>query len=53
VERVARIEKAVFGTRLLTIPQAAIIATAHNREYHLQKELLYTLALDMRLVPRL
>ncbi|RPJ22431.1 MAG: TolC family protein [Planctomycetaceae bacterium] len=26
------------------------ITTARNREYHLQKELLYTLALDMRLV---
>lgn len=50
VEQVAAIERTVSETRLLTIPQAVAIATVHNREYHLQKELLYTKALDMRLV---
>jgi outer membrane protein TolC len=50
VEQVVRIEKTVSDTGILTIPQAAAIATVHNREYHLQKELLYTMALDMRLV---
>jgi outer membrane protein TolC len=48
--RVARIEKTVAQTGILTLPQAAALATVHNREYHLQKELLYTLALDLRLV---
>ncbi len=49
-ERIAGIEKTVTDTGVLTIPQAAALATAHNRDYHLQKELLYTMALDMRLV---
>ncbi len=48
-ERIARIEREVSDTGILTIPQAAALATVHNREYHLQKELLYTMALDMRL----
>ncbi len=50
VELVSLIEQTVSDTRVLTIPQAVAIATMHNREYHLQKELLYTMALDMRLV---
>ena len=49
-ERVASTERLVSDTGILTIPQAAALATAHNRDYHLQKELLYTMALDMRLV---
>ena len=47
---VSAIERMVSDTKILTIPQAVAIATVHNREYHLQKELLYTMALDMRLV---
>ena len=35
---------------VLTLPQAVAIATAHNREYQGEKELLYTTALDLRLV---
>ncbi len=35
---------------VLTLPQAVAIATAHNRDYQTQKELLYTTALDQRLV---
>jgi outer membrane protein TolC len=34
---------------ILTLPQAVAIATAHNRQYQLEKELLYTKALDLRL----
>jgi len=43
------IEKAVPANGILTLPQAVALATAHNREYHLEKELLYTTALDLRL----
>ncbi len=50
IEQVARIEKVVSETGILTIPQAATIALARNRDYHLQKELLYTMTLDMRLI---
>jgi outer membrane protein TolC len=50
VEQAARIEQSVSDTGVLTIPQAAVLATARNRDYHLQKELLYTLTLDMRLI---
>ena len=35
---------------VLTLPRAVAIATANNREYQIQKELLYTTALDQRLV---
>jgi hypothetical protein len=35
---------------VLTLQEAVALATAHNRDYHLQKELLYTTALDQRLV---
>ena len=50
MEQVAFIEKVVSETGLLTIPQAVTIALARNRDYHLQKELLYTTTLDMRLI---
>jgi outer membrane protein TolC len=50
VEQVARLEKIVAETRILTIPQAATFALACNRDYQLQKELLYTTTLDMRLI---
>ncbi len=49
-ELVAAIERIVSDTKVLTIPQAVAITTVHNREYHLQKELLYALGLDVRLV---
>ncbi len=38
---------------VLTLPQAVALATACNHDYHLQKELLYTTALDQRLVQHL
>ncbi len=50
VEQVARLEKVVSETGILTVPQAAMIALACNRDYQLAKELLYTTTLDMRLI---
>jgi hypothetical protein len=50
IDQVEQIEKSVSDTGILTIPQAATIALARNRDYHLQKELLYTMTLDMRLI---
>lgn len=44
-----QIEKAIPASGVLTLPQAVAIATAYNREYQLEKELLYTMALDLRL----
>lgn len=44
-----QIEKAVPVSGVLTLPQAVAIATAHNREYQIQKEKLYIKALDLRL----
>ena len=42
-------ERAAPADGILTLPQAVAIATAHNREYQTQRELLYTTALDLRL----
>ncbi|MHC4890113.1 MAG: TolC family protein [Planctomycetota bacterium] len=42
-----QIEKAIPSSGVLTLPQAVAIATAYNREYQLEKELLYTTALDL------
>jgi outer membrane protein TolC len=44
-----QIEKVVPVSGVLTLPQAVALATAHNRDYQAQKELLYTMALDLRL----
>ncbi len=44
-----RIEKTV-PSGVLTIERAVALAAAYNRDYHLQKELLYTMALDQRLI---
>ena len=44
-----QIEKAVPANGVLSLAQAVAIATAHNRDYQTQKELLYTTALDLRL----
>jgi len=44
-----KIERAVPACGILTIPQAVAIATAHNRQYQLEKEILYTTALDLTL----
>ena len=44
-----QIEKKVTSFGVLTLPQAVALATAYNREYQTQKELLYTMALDLRL----
>jgi outer membrane protein TolC len=44
-----QIRREVPASGILTLPMAVAIATAHNREYHAQKEALYTLALDLRL----
>jgi len=43
------IEKVIPASGILSLPQAVKIATAHNRQYQLEKELLYTKALDLRL----
>ena len=43
------ISKTVPASGVLTLAEAVALATAHNRQYHLEKELLYTTALDMRL----
>jgi outer membrane protein TolC len=45
-----RIEDAVPASGVLTLPYALALATAHNRHYQTQKEVLYTAALDLRLV---
>ena len=42
-------QKAVPASGVLTLAEAVALATVHNRQYHLEKELLYTTALDMRL----
>jgi len=42
-----KIEKVIPASGVLTLPQAVAIATAHNREYQTQKEVLYTTALDL------
>jgi outer membrane protein TolC len=44
-----QIEKAIPASGVLSLPKAVAIATAYNREYQLEKELLYTMALDLRL----
>ena len=44
-----QIEKEITSFGVLTLPQAVALATAQNREYQTQKELLYTMALDLRL----
>jgi len=44
-----QIEKTIPAGGVLSLPRAVAIATAHNREYQLQKEILYTMALDLRL----
>jgi outer membrane protein TolC len=44
-----QIEKAVPVSGILTLPQAVAVATAHNRDYQTQKELLYSMALNLRL----
>jgi outer membrane protein TolC len=45
-----QVERAVPASGVLTLPQAVAIATDHNREYQTQKESLYIMALDLRLV---
>ncbi len=42
-----KVEKVIPASGVLTLPQAVAMATAHNRQYHLEKELLYTTALDL------
>jgi outer membrane protein TolC len=44
-----KIEKTIPASGILTLPQAAAMATAHNRQYQTEKELLYIKALDLRL----
>ena len=45
-----QIENAVPASGIVTLPCALALATAHNRDYQTQKELLYAAALDLRLV---
>ena len=42
-----KIEKTIPASGVLTLPQAVAMATAHNRQYQLERELLYTTALDL------
>jgi outer membrane protein TolC len=44
-----RIDKAVASNGTLTLRQVVSIATAHNRQYQIEKENLYAKALDLRL----
>lgn len=44
-----KVEKTIPPSGVLTLPQAVAIATAHNRQYQLEKEILYTTALDLTL----
>ena len=44
-----RIERIVPASGVLTLPRAVALATAHNRQYQLEKEALYVMALDLRL----
>jgi outer membrane protein TolC len=44
-----QISKTIPTGSILGLSQAVAIATAHNRDYQLQKEALYTTALDLRL----
>ncbi|HIJ67182.1 MAG TPA: TolC family protein [Planctomycetes bacterium] len=44
-----QIERVVPPDGVLTLPRAVTIATAHNRQYQLEKEALYVTALDLRL----
>lgn len=44
------IDRHVSIPAVLTLPRAVAVATANNREYQLQRELLYTTALNQRLV---
>ncbi len=45
-----KIEKTIPAGGVLSLAQVVAMATAHNRDYQAQKELLYTTALDLRLV---
>jgi hypothetical protein len=45
-----RVDKAIPSSGVLTLPEAVAVATARNREYQTQKELLYASALNQRLV---
>ena len=44
-----QIARTIPSGGVLSLAQAVAIGTAHNREYQAQKELLYTMALDLRL----
>ncbi len=44
-----QIERAVPESGVINLAQAAAMATAHNRDYQLQKEELYLMALDLTL----
>jgi outer membrane protein TolC len=44
-----RIDKSIPASGVITLPRAVAVATAHNRDYQNQRELLYISALDLRL----
>jgi len=44
-----QVERIIPSGAVLSLPQAVAIATSHNRDYQLQKEVLYATALDLRL----
>ena len=45
-----QIEKTIPDNGVLTLPRAVAVATAHNSDYQTEKEALYIMALDLRLV---
>ena len=45
-----QIANAIPASGVLTLPYALSLATAHNREYQTQKDRLYAVALDLRLI---
>jgi hypothetical protein len=45
-----RADRSIPVSGVLTLQEAVAVATAHNRDYQLQKDLLYATALDQRLV---
>lgn len=45
-----QIERALPPSGILTLPEAVTLATSYNRQYQTEKELLYTVALDLILI---
>ncbi len=48
-----KMDKTVPASGILTVADAVALATAHNRNYHTEKEAIYLMALDLRLIRHL